>query len=163
MLTIRNETPADYRVVEELTRRAFWNQHVPGCNEHYLAHILRGSGDFLPELDFVAELDGAIVGNIMYTRSKLNVEDGEEKNILTFGPLSVNPEYQRRGIGKALLVRELKPGALTGKNWIFEESSAFEIDEAAAEAFDAEFPPMEKGWQPSQELFAIYSRSMVVR
>ena len=212
MLTIRNEIPADYRAVEEMTKRAFWNQHVPGCNEHYLAHILRDSADFLPELDFVAELDGVIVGNIMYTRSKLIAEDGEEKNILTFGPLSVNPEYQRRGIGKALLrhslekaaqmgyeavvifgnpenyvtsgfrsckhygvamakdaypvallVRELKPGALAGKNWLFEESSAFEIDEAAAEAFDAEFPPMEKGWQPSQELFAIYSRSMVVR
>lgn len=212
MFTIRNETPADYRAVEEMTKRAFWNLHLPGCNEHYLAHILRDSADFLPELDFVAELDGTIVGNIMYTRSKLIDEDGEEKDILTFGPLSVDPEYQRRGIGKALLrhslekaaqmgyeavvifgnpenyvtsgfrsckhfgvaiakdaypvallVRELKPGALAGKNWIFRESGDYEMDAEAVAAFDEDFPSMEKGWQPSQELFAIYSRSMVVR
>lgn len=212
MFTIRNETPADYRAVEEMTKRAFWNQHLPGCNEHYLAHILRDSADFLPELDFVAELDGTIVGNIMYTRSKLIAEDGEEKDILTFGPLSVDPEYQRRGIGKALLghslekaaqmgyeavvifgnpenyvtsgfrsckhfsvaiakdaypvallVKELKPGALAGKNWIFRESGDYEMDAEAVAAFDADFPPMEKAWRPSQELFAIYSRSVVVR
>ena len=37
-IIIRLETPADYRAVEELTREAFWNQYVPGCNEHYFVH-----------------------------------------------------------------------------------------------------------------------------
>jgi len=40
-LKIRLETEKDYRPVEELTREAFWNVHVPGCCEHYLIHTLR--------------------------------------------------------------------------------------------------------------------------
>ena len=100
---IRNEQKNDYRIVEELTREAFWNLHTPGCDEHYLVHKIRSHKDFIPELDFVAEFDGKIVGNIIYTKSKLIDEYGLEKEILTFGPISIHPEYQRLGIGKALL------------------------------------------------------------
>ena len=57
MVKIRNERKEDYRIVEELTRKAFWNMNEPGCNEHYLAHILRGHKDFIPEPDFVAEIE----------------------------------------------------------------------------------------------------------
>jgi predicted N-acetyltransferase YhbS len=38
---IRAETPADYRTVEDVTRRAFWNLNQPGCDEHYLVHEMR--------------------------------------------------------------------------------------------------------------------------
>ena len=103
MSGIRRETAADYRAVEELHRNAFWNVHVPGCSEHYLAHVLRKHPDFIPELDLVYELDGEIVGNVMYTKSELLEESGNSTGILTFGPIGVAPEYQRRGIGKALL------------------------------------------------------------
>ena len=103
MSGIRRETEADYRAVEELHRNAFWNVHVPGCCEHYLAHVLRKHPDFIPELDLVYELDGEIVGNVMYTKSELLEESGNSTGILTFGPIGVAPEYQRRGIGKALL------------------------------------------------------------
>ena len=58
MVTIRNETEADYPRVEDLTRRAFYNLYVPGCHEHYLVHIMRDHREFLPELSFVLELDG---------------------------------------------------------------------------------------------------------
>ena len=102
-LRIRREEPGDYRAVEELTRDAFWNLQVPGCNEHYLAHVLRGHPDFIPELDLVAERDGRVVGNIMYTKAWLVDEAGNRKEILTFGPLSVAPECQRQGIGKRLM------------------------------------------------------------
>lgn len=102
-IMIRNETENDYRAVEELTREAFWNLYVPGCNEHYLAHKMRNHPDFLKEFDFVAEYDGKIVGNIMYTRSWLVDEAGNELEILTFGPVCVLPEYQRIGIGGALI------------------------------------------------------------
>lgn len=54
-MIIRNEEKKDFRAVEEMTKKAFWNVSVPGCNEHYLAHVLRGHPDFVPELDFVAE------------------------------------------------------------------------------------------------------------
>lgn len=104
-LIIRNEKESDQREVETLIREAFWNLNVPGCDEHYLAHILRGHKDFIPELDLVAELDGRIIGNVMYTKSHLKDETGNDKEILTFGPLAVLPGYQRMGVGKALLER----------------------------------------------------------
>jgi len=59
---LRNETVSDYRTVEELTREAFWNHHVPGCDEHYLLHIMRKADSFIHELDIVAEVNGKIVG-----------------------------------------------------------------------------------------------------
>ncbi|MDE7211786.1 MAG: N-acetyltransferase [Lachnospiraceae bacterium] len=102
-LLIRNEQNGDYRKVEEMHRNAFWNLSVPGCNEHYIAHILRTHQDFVPELDYVCELDGQVVANVMYTKSKLVDEQGKVTSVLTFGPIGVNPEFQRRGIGKALL------------------------------------------------------------
>lgn len=79
MITIRNEEEKDRAEVEDVIRKAFWNLYVPGCNEHYLAHIMRSHPDFLPELDFVIELDGKIIGSIMYTRNKLIEENGNEK------------------------------------------------------------------------------------
>lgn len=103
MLKIRNEKETDFKAVEDLTRKAFYNLYVPGCGEHYLVHIMRGHEDFIPELDFVAELDGQVIGNIMYTKARLADEAGEEKEILTFGPVSVAPGYQRMGYGKALM------------------------------------------------------------
>lgn len=103
MIKIRNETEADYKIVEEITRKAFYNLYIPGCTEHYLVHIMREHKDFIPELDLVLELDGQVIGNIMYTRAKLVDEAGREKNILTFGPVSIMPKYQRRGYGRQLI------------------------------------------------------------
>lgn len=65
-MEIRNEQPSDYREVEELTRQAFWNVSVPGCSEHYLAHILRSHPDFIPELDFILKEDNKIIVNVMF-------------------------------------------------------------------------------------------------
>lgn len=209
---IRNERPEDHRAVEELIKSAFWNVNFPGCNEHYLAHILRTHEDFVPELDFVAELDGKPIANIMYTKSKLRGWDSSVKTVLTFGPFSVMPEYQRHGYGKelleysfekatemgfeaivifgnpenyisrgfksckkfnvalsegvypvALLVKELREGALSGNSWIYEESPAYNFDEAAFEEFDKDFPQYKKGYKQSQELFYIYSKSRVIK
>lgn len=103
MITIRNEEERDYKVVEGITRKAFYNLYVPGCAEHYLVHTMRGHEDFIPELDFVIELDGQVIGNIMYTKARLVDETGTEKEILTFGPVSIDPEHQRQGYGKMLI------------------------------------------------------------
>jgi predicted N-acetyltransferase YhbS len=103
MIKIRNEEEADFARVEEITRKAFWNLYIPGCNEHYLAHVMRSHKDFLPELDLVIEADNQIIGNIMYTKARLIDESGAEKDILTFGPVCILPEYQRQGYGKTLL------------------------------------------------------------
>lgn len=113
-ITIRLEEPEDYRTVEHLTREAFWNHHVPGCDEHYLAHVLRKSSCFVPELDFVAEHSGEIVGNIMYTRAKILCDSGEPCPVLCFGPLSVLPEWQGEGVGSALVRHSLRRASELG-------------------------------------------------
>lgn len=100
---LRQEKPSDYRTVEELTREAFWNNHVPGCDEHYLVHIMRASEAFIKELDIVAVDHDKIVGNIMYTKGKILKDNGEEKEVICFGPISVLPEYQGKGIGTLLI------------------------------------------------------------
>lgn len=209
-IIIRSEEQGDYRKVEELTREAFWNLHHLGCDEHYLVHVLRNHEDFIPELDFVAELEGEIVGNVMYTKAKLVDEKGEEKEILTFGPISVHPNFQRSGVGKALLehsfsramqmgfdtivifghpgnyvsrgfvschkknicmegevfptamlVKELKPGSLDGRKWVYHESAAYDLDPELAEEYDRNFPAKIKSHQTSQEEFYIYSHSLI--
>lgn len=100
---IRLENPNDYRTVENLTREAFWNQNFPGCDEHYLVHTMREHADFISELAFVLEKDGEIIGNIMYTKGRLIDKDNNEKVCLTFGPISIAPEHQRKGYGKMLI------------------------------------------------------------
>ena len=102
-IIIRNETPADYRAVENLTRESFWNVYKPGADEHYFVHTMRSHPDFIPELAFVAEKDGEIIGNIMYTKAWLEDENGRRKEILSFGPLCVHPAYQRQKVGKLLI------------------------------------------------------------
>ena len=214
-IIIRKETPADYRAVENLTRESFWNVYKPGADEHYFVNQMRSHPDFIRELAFVLEKDGEIIGNIMYTKAWLEDENGLRKEILSFGPLCVAPQYQRQKLGKlliehsfdaarklgydvninfgnpgnyvsrgfvsckkknvsfvrpgnfptALLVCELIPGVLAGKNWMYIPSTAADCcdDTAAVEAFDATFPAKEKAWAPSQEEFYIYSHSSVVR
>jgi len=102
-LTIRLETEKDYRAVEELTREAFWNVYKPGADEHYYVHQMRSHPDFIPELAFVLEEDGELVGNIMYTKAWLEDENGARKEIISFGPFSVAPDRQRQKLGKILI------------------------------------------------------------
>ena len=102
-LIIRNEQKEDYRAVEQLVREAFWNLYVPGCNEHFVLHNLRKSKDFVPELDFVAEREGQIVGQIVYSRGIIKGKGTNEEEVIGFGPLSVLPAFQKQGIGGALI------------------------------------------------------------
>lgn len=103
VITLRNETVSDYKAVENVTREAFWNHHGPGCDEHYLMHIMREADAFIPELDFVAEVDGQIVGNIVYTKAKILDDQDVAHSVISFGPISVLPEYQGMGIGGVLI------------------------------------------------------------
>lgn len=207
---IRQATKQDYFAVEQLTREAFWNLHQPGCDEHYLVHIMRDHPDFIPELALVATSGQQIIGNIMYTKARLVDENQQIKEILTFGPLSVLPDFQRQGIGKALLetsfkqakalgydtivifghpgnyvtagfksclkyhvclengqypvallVKELVPGCLDGRQWIYHESAVYDISSKEAERFDQQFEPKTKAEKPSQEEFYIYCHGIL--
>ncbi len=102
-MNIRLETPEDYRKVEELTREAFWNVYAPGCVEHFVLHHYRNNPDFIPELDFVMEEDGRIIGHVMYSKAEIIREDGSAMPAWTFGPISIHPDYKRKGYGLKLL------------------------------------------------------------
>jgi predicted N-acetyltransferase YhbS len=85
-----------------MAQHAFWNKHNPGCDEHYLVHKLRKHDDYIPELSRIAVKDGKVIGCIMYSKSII-VDDTNQHEILTFGPLCVEPEWQGCGVGEMLL------------------------------------------------------------
>jgi predicted N-acetyltransferase YhbS len=101
-IELRLEEENDFEIVEEITREAFWNVHLPGCDEHLLLHTLRKTREFIHELDFTAVYNGEIIGNIVYAKSKV-IDMDSEYTVLTFGPISVLPQYQNKGVGKALI------------------------------------------------------------
>ncbi|MGN0666664.1 MAG: GNAT family N-acetyltransferase [Huintestinicola sp.] len=105
-MKIRLETEKDHFENENLTREAFWDVYRPGCNEHVVLHNLRSSAAFIKELDLVAEKNGQLVGNIAY--AKMNRDGVMCDDIIGFGPISVLPEMQKRGIGSKLINKSLK-------------------------------------------------------
>lgn len=113
-IIIRNETKEDYRKVENLTREAFWNVYRPGCTEHYVLHCYRNNPAFVPELDFVIELNGELIGQVIYVRSEIDCDDGKKVPIMTFGPIGIAPEHKRQGYGKRLLDYSMEKAKETG-------------------------------------------------
>ena len=77
-ITIRLETKDDHRAVENLTRESFWNVYRPGCMEHYVLHCYRDDPAFVPELDFVMELDSTLIGQVIYVQSEIDCDNGQK-------------------------------------------------------------------------------------
>ena len=100
---IRLEKKEDYREVENLVRESFWNVYRPGCLEHYVLKCLRDDKNFVPELDFVMEKDGRIIGQNVFVRTVIKADDGKSVPVLTMGPICITPELKRQGYGKILL------------------------------------------------------------
>ena len=111
---IRLEEKNDYRAVENLVREAFWNIYKPGCSEHYVMHVLRDDPAFIPELDFVMEQDGRLIGQNMFMKTIIEADDGRVIDVLTMGPIGITPEMKRQGYGKALLDYSLEKAAKMG-------------------------------------------------
>ena len=101
-MEIRMETRSDWYNVELMTQHAFWNKHHLGCDEHYLVHKMRRHEDYLSDISRIAVKDGQVIGCIMYTKSRI-VDGDVTHDIITFGPLCVEPEYQGCGVGELLL------------------------------------------------------------
>lgn len=101
-ITIRKEKESEYHKTEETALRAFWNKHHMGCNEHLLVHKLRNSEVYLPELSRIAVAGEEIIGVICFAKARLK-NGNKVKEILTFGPLCVSPEWQGCGVGALLL------------------------------------------------------------
>ncbi len=97
-ITIRNETIADASVITEVTIAAFKTMDISNHTEQFIIEALRSAKALT--LSLVAEVDGRVVGHIAF--SPVSISDGTQ-NWYGLGPVSVLPEYQRRGIGKALI------------------------------------------------------------
>ena len=102
-MIIRLEEKKDWREVENLTREAFWNVYKPGCLEHFVLKRYRSNPDFIPELDYVMEEDGKIIGHVMFSKAEIVLDDGTKFPSWTFGPISIHPDYKRKGYGLKLL------------------------------------------------------------
>ena len=122
-MLIRLEQENDYREVENLTREAFWNVYRPGCTEHYVLNQYRTNPDFIPELDFVMEEDGRIIGHVMFSKAELILDDGTRRPSWTFGPISIHPAYKRKGYGLKLLQYALGKARELGVGFLCMEGS----------------------------------------
>lgn len=97
-VVIRNETDADMGVITDVTIAAFETLEISNHTEQFIIETLRAANALTVSL--VAELDGRVVGHIAF--SPVNISDGA-RNWYGLGPVSVLPEYQRKGIGKSLI------------------------------------------------------------
>ena len=112
--SIRVEEERDYLAVESLVRQAFWNVYRPGCTEHYVLHHLRHCPEFVPELAFVMEADGKIIGQNVFVKAQISKSNGTAFPILTMGPICIANEYKRKGYGKILLDYSLEKAKALG-------------------------------------------------
>ena len=97
-MIIRPETDADIEAIGEVTKAAFENHPISQQTEHFIIAALRAANALT--ISLVAEVDGRVVGHVAL--SPITISDGSE-DWYGLGPISVLPEYQRRGIGKALM------------------------------------------------------------
>ena len=111
---IRLERKEEQREVEFLVRESFWNVYRPGCLEHYVLNQLRNDKAFVPELNFVMEKDGRIIGQNMFMKAVIKADDGRDIPVLSMGPISIANDLKRQGYGKILLDYSLEKAAEMG-------------------------------------------------
>lgn len=97
-ILIREETPEDIAAITELTIAAFATLEVSDQTEQHVITALRAAGALT--ISLVAEVEGKVVGHIAF--SPVTIADGTT-DWYGLGPVSVLPELQRVGIGKALI------------------------------------------------------------
>lgn len=99
---IRKENTYDHNWVIELTEKAFESLEISDHNEGKLVDKLRKTQTFIDELSLVAELNGQVVGHILFT--PITIDNGQQQfQSLILAPVSVLPEFQKQGIGGQLI------------------------------------------------------------
>jgi len=107
---IRLARDDDWQSIPEVHRVAFGDH---GDDVARLVVELRERTDlYIPELSFVAEEDGRVVGHVMNTWNWIE-ETGER--LLQFSPLGVLPDYQRRGHASGLVRASLRAVRAAGE------------------------------------------------
>lgn len=110
-MNIRCETRCDYQAIAELYQVAFERS-----SEANLVELIRLSERYIPQLALVAELDGAVVGHILF--SYIDILGQENWQVLGLAPLAVQPEFQRQGIGSALVRVGLEAASGRGESLV---------------------------------------------
>lgn len=95
---IRNERPGDIDTITYVTEEAFKTLELSDNTEHFIIKALRAAGALT--ISLVAEIDGNVIGHIAF--SPVTMSDGT-RDWYGLGPVSVLPDYQRQGVGKALI------------------------------------------------------------
>ncbi len=106
-MEIRKEKESEYLKTEKMVRESFWNKYQPGCNEHYMVHVMRNHEAWLPELSRIAVVDGEIAGVIMYFEAQIRQADGTRVKVASFGPLCVSHKFRAMGVGMKLMKETL--------------------------------------------------------
>jgi len=106
---VRPESARDIRAIVEVNDLAFGQNF-----ESKLVEKLRKSRDFIADLSLVAEMDGKIVGYVLFYPVMIIVDDVTGHLSLSLAPMSVHPAYQKSGIGAALVREGLKRAASHG-------------------------------------------------
>lgn len=101
-IVIRTETSADIDAITNVTSAAFETLEISNHTEQFIIQALRAAKALTVSL--VAELDGRVVGHVAF--SPVTISDGTQ-DWYGLGPVSVLPEYQRNGVGKALIQQGL--------------------------------------------------------
>lgn len=112
-LTIHQESSNDIIKVSKIIEEAFKNETYSDHKEHFLVDRLRKSSAFIPELSLVAEFENRLVGHILLTKIKIK-NNNETSESLALAPVSIKPLYQKRGIGKALIIEAHKTAKTLG-------------------------------------------------
>ncbi|MBN1817035.1 MAG: N-acetyltransferase [Sedimentisphaerales bacterium] len=97
-MIIRDEMESDFEAIFKITKAAFATLAISNHTEQYIINALRAAGALT--ISLVAEMDGNVVGHIAF--SPVTISDGSP-DWYGLGPISVLPEYQKQGIGKALV------------------------------------------------------------
>jgi putative acetyltransferase len=97
-ILIRDEKNTDFAIISEITIEAFKSMEISNHTEQFIIEALRSAKALTVSL--VAEVNGLVVGHIAF--SPVIMSDGT-KDWYGLGPVSVHPEFQRKGIGKALI------------------------------------------------------------
>lgn len=111
---IRLERKEDHREVVTIVREAFWNVYRPGCLEHYVLNQMRSHPAYIPELSFVLEKDGKIIGQNVFVHASILADTGAVLPIAAMGPICIAPQWQHQGYGKRLLDYSLEKARAFG-------------------------------------------------
>ncbi|MDA9951633.1 N-acetyltransferase [Oligoflexaceae bacterium] len=103
-IEIRRERVGDFEAVDRIIRDAFLSAEHADGNEHELVARLRRSAEFVADLSLVAEVEGEIVGHLILTPIVIVGPTGKINPSLALAPVSVDPKYQKQGIGRELIM-----------------------------------------------------------